>query len=209
MLVSELFLNVRDELTDEISSRWSDAALLRLLKRTYRRTVHIMRRNGIELAKGIYEFSTAVGQSDYSLPMDFLAPIVLVRTDIKAHLIHRIIEQWEEIYDASECTNWIIKQPYLYIMGTPQTAIDMKLYYWVNPDIDGLSVTDDTLWEGLVDDLLIEYLSLRCQNIDEMNLDQNVKLLQDFEQAVLDTLKTIDPTVVNTRGWMGDMDVNS
>lgn len=200
MKINDLIKYVRQELEDEINTRWTDEKLLSFMRRAFVRASHLIRRNGIELGKRIYEIDTVAGKKEYDLPYDFMSPIALFNGNTQ--LIHRTIEQFNEIQYATPVSNYIIIDGQVWVLGIPVEASKLNLFYYSLLVPEEIVLTGETPWDGKLDMLIIEYLTLRTKNVDEMDISADVEFMKDFETAILETYKTVDPIVISNRGWM-------
>ncbi|WP_156920693.1 phage adaptor protein [Fundidesulfovibrio putealis] len=200
MKISDLIKYVRQELEDEINTRWTDEKLLSFMRRAFVRASHLIRRNGIELGKRIYEIDVVAGTKEYDLPYDFMSPIALFNGNTQ--LIHRTIEQFNEIQYATPVSNYIIIDNKIWVLGIPVEASKLNLFYYSLLVPEEIVLTGETPWDGKLDMLIIEYLTLRTKNVDEMDISADVEFMKDFETAILETYKTVDPIVISNRGWM-------
>ena len=200
MLVSDLLGDIRLELTDEQSSRFSDADLMRLLRKGLRRLGHILFRNDIQQGKLTYGFTTIPGISDYDLPDDYMTDVGLYKAN-GVSLVKKTDQQWQTIVSTGEATVYIVRENSIYIGSTPQASTAMTMVYWPRLDVSGLAVTDDMPYAGKFDDMVGDYVSLRAKNIDEMSLEFDTQLLSDLENQVLTTYGTVAPITVKMRGW--------
>jgi hypothetical protein len=111
-------------------------------------------------------------------------------------------KQWETIVSAKETSVYIIRAGTLYIAGTPEASMEMKLIYWKLPEVVDISVSDDMPYDGKFDYMVAEYVAMRLKNIDESDVSRDVELLADMENQILATYGSLTPTVVRQRGWL-------
>ncbi len=202
MTVGELMDEVRLELTDELKTRWSDAQMLSILGKGYRRLSHVLYRNDVELGRAVYRFDTEPGREDYPLPGDFMADYGLYRDATNTRLAKQSDDSWELLQSPGESTAWLIRGDSLYIAGQPTAAYSMTLVYWPLVDTSGLDAGSPTPFGGKLDDIVAEYAALRLKNIDEMDVTLDAQLLQDLENNLLTTYSAISPVTVTRRGWL-------
>lgn len=201
MLISQLIEDVRFDISDMESSRFTDERILFVVKKALVRLAHILFRNDIEAGRLTYEFTTIEGIADYSLPYDFMKDVGLFKPN-GVSLPCQTDKQWETIVSAKECSVYIIRGGTLYIAGTPATAIPMKLIYWKLPEVSELTLTDEMPYNGKFDYMVAEYVAMRLKNIDESDVSRDVELLADMENQILATYGSQTPTVVRQRGWL-------
>jgi len=199
MKVSTLIDYVRIELKDEKSTRFSDDKILSFLRRAFIRAAHLIRRNGIELGKRIEEIEVTPGRMAYDLPFDFMSPIALFNGTNQ--LVHNTIEQFNAIEVSDPCSNFIISGDEIWILGLPQDTRTLRFYYYFNLLPEEITLTSETPFGGKLDMMILEYLTLRAKNVKENEISVDMEFLKDFEAAILETFKTIDPIVSTSRGW--------
>lgn len=196
MLVSEAINEIRIELDDLLSTRWTDATLITLIKKAVRRLAGILYANDIGVGKKTYTFSTVNGTQAYALPTDFMADVGVFRQDTLAPILRVADFQWEILPTTTgESLYYIVRTQSLgspaadvaaiLLKGTPASAISMKLVYW--PRLDSLTFTTSTQlpYNGMFDDMLLEYVTMRCKNIDEMTITTDAQLLQEMESRIV------------------------
>lgn len=202
MTIGELIDEIRLELTDELKTRWSDAQMLRILGKGYRRLSHVLYRNDVELGRAVHRFDTEPGREDYPLPADFMADYGLYRDGTKTKLVKQSDDSWELLSSPGESTSWLIRGDNLYVAGTPSGSYAMTLVYWPLLDTASLDLESPTPFGGKLDDIVAEYAALRLKNIDEMDVSLDAQLLQDLENNLLTTYSAISPVTVTRRGWL-------
>lgn len=196
MLVSEALAEIRVELDDELSTRWTDAKLIALIKKAVRRLGGILAANDIDVGKKSATITTVSGTQAYALPSDFMRDIGLFRQDTGIPLIRVPDARWEALPSTTPVSSYYAVRTVLsgtpaadtlslLIKGTPAADVTLTLAYW--PRLDGLTFTTSSSlpYNGLFDDLIMEYASLRAKNIDEMNVTTDAQLLQEMENKVL------------------------
>lgn len=201
MLVSEFLTHLRDELGDGGKTRYqSDAPLVRMLQKSIVRAQGVLYRNGISFGRNKYTFDTVAGTSTYALPSDFASVYGMWRTDQHKPLQHRTTDQFENIISAQECSNYTVLDDDLIIAGTPTTVIPLALYYW--PIAPTVAIGDEMPWRGRLDYIILDYLKIRCFNIDEMDTTADIQMMQDLENNIVSQFAERDPLVVKHRGWL-------
>jgi hypothetical protein len=196
MLVSEALTEIRVELDDELSTRWTNDKLIALIKKAVRRLAGILAANDIDAGKKSATITTVSGTQVYTLPTDFMRDIGLFRQDTGVPLIRVPDARWETLPSTTPVSSYYAIRTAssgmpaavalsLLIKGTPDAALALTLAYW--PRLDGLTFTTSASlpYNGLFDDLIMEYVSLRAKNIDEMNVTTDAQLLQEMENKVL------------------------
>lgn len=200
MKISDLITYIRTELEDDKKTRWSDERLLSLVRRAFIRVSHLVRRNAIELGKSYTDIDIVVGQTEYDLPYDFMSPLAAFINNTAIQ--HRTLEQFNEISFALPLSNYIIHGDKIIFLGAPVATGTVRLYYYVLIRPEELTLAAETPYDGKLDMIVLEYLTLRAKNVDENEVSADVEFLKDLETAILDTYASLDPVVVTNRGWM-------
>ena len=76
-LVSNVIEDIRIEINDSNSTRFTDAAILPIVKQALRRANRICQRAGLQFAKKKAAMVTVAAQNYLDAPLDILIPIVL------------------------------------------------------------------------------------------------------------------------------------
>lgn len=202
MTISRLIDELRLEMTDELKTRWTDAQMLSILGKAYRRLAHVLYRGDIEPGRSAWTFDAEPDREAYPLPLDFLADYGLYREDTHARLTKHSEDSFNRLAAPDECSAWVIRGDTLLIAGTPRVRRALRLVYWPLADTRSLAMDSPTPYGGRFDDMVAEYAALRLKNIDEMDATTDAGLLQDFEANVLATFSGIDPATLERRGWL-------
>lgn len=204
-LVSEIITDIRDEINDESSTRFTtDAPILRYIKRAILRANRIAQREGLQFAKKKATLTTVASQAYVSLPSDFDVDIALFRPADYSVLYKCSEVEWNSIVSASVLTCWYLdlENSKILFNGTPDAVESLYLYYF--PKIDTSLYTSLTTmpWDGKLDDIIIEYVSLRLKNKDEMDVSTDLKLLTDFENQILKAYRPTSIMSTEGVGWI-------
>ena len=200
--ISSLISDLRVELKDSKSARWSNDDLLTLVKKCVRRTNDILIRYQMRFAESTDTFNTVVGTTTYSLPSDFDIPIALYREDRDERLHHTDDDTWEQITSFSENRLWRINGSNIEVMDSPTVVTGMTFYYY--PEIDTSAYTTSTSlpWSGRVDDIIGEYLLVRCGNVDEMDVSFDKMLESEITRGRLKKYEALRPQPDVVEGWL-------
>ena len=57
-------------------------------------------------------------------------------------------------------------------------------------------------WGGRLDDIIVEYVSLRLKNNDESDVSFDLQLMTDFEKNILLAYAPTSVTVTDGAGWL-------
>ena len=200
MLVSDLFVHIRDGLGSAANARWSDAELLRVAQVAVERSQAILQRNGISFGRKSLDIATTAGVDAYDVPGDFAAVVSMTRTDTAQPVRHVSQVEWDTLVAAQPLSVFCIDGEVLRVASAPTAAVTLRLRYW--PTRPALTLAGSTPWGGKLDSLLVDYARARLFNTDEMDVSQDVQLLQDLENNILAQFAASEPTVVQRRGWL-------
>lgn len=200
--IADLIEDIRIELDDESSTRWTDANLVKLIAKSVRRASHVLRKNEIPVAREYDTITTVAGTEAYDLPTDFMALEGLYRDSTSKKMVHASDAEYESITSADTCEAFCIRDGQVKINGTPASVETLTLIYY--PKIDTSAYATDTTmpWDGKFDDPIVEYCAIRCKNIDEMDFNIDAQLMADLEKAIMLTYGSDNPTITTMKGWM-------
>ena len=214
-LISALITEIRTDLSDDDSTRFSDTQLLNLFKKGIRRANRICQRNAVQFAKKKITINTIASQAYIDIssvgPVDVSDLDVwngLFRDGTHKEIPTRTEKEWETIYSATDLSNCLFDQvnSKVYFNGTPDDAEALTLWYYPTIDPSAYTTASSTPWSGRIDDIIMEYVGIRAKNIDEMNAQFDQALMTDMENQILQAYMPNAPLVVEGVGWMGDMD---
>lgn len=209
--VSDVITDIRYEINDPDSTRFStDAIMLSYVKRAVARAKRIAQRNGLNFAKKKATLTTVKDTAYVALPADFDTVIgkrCLFRDSMNEAIEMCTESEWESIVTAGALDFFYIDQEsdYIRFNGTPDAAETLYFYYYPTIDTSTWTVSNTSSssmpWSGRLDDIIIEYVSLRLKNLDEMDASLDLQLLQDMENQILQAYAPISPNIVDGSGW--------
>lgn len=205
--VNDIINDVRLELNDTEDVRYTDAQLIQIVCRAVNRANRVAQRNELQFAKKKAALTCSSAVATVALPADFDVPLPrsLWRTDTKEEVILLKENQWEEVAADQDALNYAyldMENSWLRFKGTPTAATPLNLYYFPTISTSTYTAGSTMPWGGRLDDAIKEYVVLRCQNIDEMDVSASLQLLQDFESQILGAYRNQSPTVILPAGPM-------
>ena len=211
--ILSLITELRTDLSDDASTRFSDTQLLNIFKKAIRRANRIVQRNGIQFGKKKVTINTIAAQTYIDISVagpvdvsDFDVWIGLFRDDTHKEIPTRTEKEWETIFSASALANCLLvlnqTDSKIYFNGTPDAIVALTLWYFPVVDPAAYTTANSTPWNGRIDDIIMEYVSLRAKNIDEMDIGFDQKLLQDLENQIIQAYAPNAVTIVDGSGWM-------
>jgi hypothetical protein len=203
-LVSDIITSARYDINDASSTLFTDAAILSVVKRAVTRANRIVQRNAIQFAKKKATLTTVANQAYVALPTDFDVDIGLWRDADHTKLEKSTEMVWEQIVTADSLENWYLdlENSRILFNGTPTSAETLTFYYYPLIDISAYTTATTMPWSGRLDDIIVEYVSLRLKNTSEMNVDVDLQLLQDFENQITLAYQPTSVLASNGAGWL-------
>ena len=202
--IASLITELRTDLNDDGSTRFTDAKLLNYYKKAIRRANRIVQRNGIQFAKSKGAINTSATLDYVALPADFDVWHGLYRDDTHREIPKKTEREWETILSASAMANCLLDQANsrIYFNATPGAVVALTLWYYPLIDPSAYTTATSTPWDGRLDDIINEYVGLRAKNLDEMDPSFDQKLLTDLENQVLQAYAPNAPTILDGAGWL-------
>jgi len=202
--ISSLITELRTDLNDDASTRFTDTKLLNYFKKAVRRANRIVQRNGIQFAKSKGAINTSASLDYVALPADFDVWHGLYRDDTHKEIIRKTEKEWETILSASAMANCLLDQANsrIYFNATPGAVVALTLWYYPLIDPAAYTVDTSTPWSGRLDDIIMEYVGLRAKNLDEMDARFDQNLLTDMENQILQAYVPNAPTIIDGAGWL-------
>ncbi len=204
-LVSDVITSVRYEINDIDKTRFTtDTPILSYVKRAVSRANRIAERNALQFAKKKVTLTTVANQSYVSLPTDFDVDIGLWRDSSHTKIKKCTESEWEQIISAATVDYWYldIENSRILFNGTPASVETLTFYYFPKIDTSAYATTTTMPWEGKIDDIIVEYVSLRIKNLDEMDVSIDLQLLQDMENQILQAYAPTSVLVTDGSGWL-------
>ena len=209
-LISSLITEVRVDINDSDSTRFTtDTPILAVFKKAIRRANRICQRNGVQFAKKKAALTTVTSQTyvDISTVTDFDVFIGLFRDSDHTEIRLVTERDWELLVSPDVLTKALIDQANskICLAGTPTAAEALTLWYYPTVDPSAYTTASSTPWSGRLDDILVEYVSLRLKNIDEMEASFDQALLNDMENQIVSAYVPNSSNYEEGSGWLGDM----
>ncbi|SME89413.1 hypothetical protein [Desulfovibrio gilichinskyi] len=202
--VAEVIDNIRQELSDEQSTRWSDAQLIRFIQQAVTRSQHVGRRNNLQFLKDKEDFVFLAGESSKPLPNDFMVDIGVWNLGLPGTSLAKVDEEtWENSTSPNEASQYMIEGANLVIQGVPTADTTLRLRFFKGCSLASLLLdAADMPWSGQLDSIIEGYAALRARNVDRDSTQADFELLQDLENNILNTLGSQSVNVVRSRGWL-------
>jgi hypothetical protein len=206
-LISSLITEIRTDISDDNSTRFSDTQILNVIKKAIRRANRIVQRNGLQFGKKKATISTVASQAYVVLSTsitDFDVAIGMWRADTYSKVPFRTEAEWEQIISASTLAHAYLdyQNDKILLKATPSSVITLYFYYYPTVDPSAYTTASTMPWAGRIDDIVMEYCSLRLKNIDEMDANFDQKLLVDMENQLLQAYAPNAPTIIEGEGWL-------
>jgi hypothetical protein len=206
-LISALITEIRTDISDDGSTRFTDTQILNVIKKAIRRANRIVQRNGLQFGKKKATISTVASQAYVVLSTsitDFDVAIGLWRSDLYTKIPFRTEAEWEQIISASTLAHAYLdyQNDKIHFKATPSSVLTLYFYYFPTVDVSAYTTATSTPWAGRIDDIISEYTANRLKNIDEMDVSFDMKLLTDMENQILQAYSPNSPTIIEGSGWL-------
>ncbi|RLI68371.1 MAG: hypothetical protein DRP02_12730 [Candidatus Gerdarchaeota archaeon] len=195
-LVSEIITQVRVNLDDLSSTRWSDTPILSLIKTALRRAENICIRKGLEFAKSSDTLTLLDGASTVALPTDF-------KRDIGMYYNYAEIDKVDIDYFErhSGGTMWRINGTNAEFKTEATGDIDYTLWYYPLIDFSAYTTASTMPWSSRLDDIIVDYVTMRLGAIDEYDTSMEQQFLSEMERNILETYGPLTATVQEMNGY--------
>lgn len=203
-LVSNVISDIRIEINDIDSTRFTDTTILAILKQAVRRANRICQRSQLQFAKKKAAMTTVAAQDYLDAPIDIDIPIGLWRDDLHSKITQKTESDWEQIIAAQEIACWFldVENNKIYFNGVPAHDINLTMWYFPVIDPSAYDVATTMPWNGKLDDIIARYVAMRLQNIEEQNITQDQAILSDMEASIVTTYAPQSPLAIPMNGWL-------
>lgn len=200
--VAEIISDVRVEVNDPDSTRFSDIAVLAIVKQAIRRANRICQRQQLHFAKKSVALATVATQAYVTMPVDLDVPIALYRDDLHTKIAQVTENDWEQLTEVGEISSWFLdlQNSRILLNATPQSVINLTFWYFPSLDPSAYTIASTMPWSGRIDDVIVQYVSMRLQNIEEMNIAQNQAILSEMEASIVSVYAPQSPQIIGMKG---------
>jgi len=210
-LISACITELRTDVSDDDTTRFTDTQILNLFKKAIRRANRVAQRAGLQFAKSSASLTTTASQAyvSYSAVTDFDVFMGLFRDDDHTQLTLVTERDWERLGSSEAVLSYCridMANSRIYLAGTPTSAETLTLWYYPTIDVSAYTTSSSMPWSGRVDDMIMEYVGLRLKNIDEMDATFDQNLLADMEQQILAAYAPNSANYEEGTGWLADME---
>jgi hypothetical protein len=204
--VQSVIDDIRVEIGDTGKSRFANdtTVILPVVKQAIRRANRICQRASLHFSKKSAALTTTANQAFVTMPTDLDIPIGLWRDDLHSKLTQKTESEWEQIISAGALTNWFLdwQNSKILLNGTPSGVTSLTMWYYPKVDPSAYTVASTMPWGGILDDIIMRYVALRVQNMDEMNVTVDENILSDMETSIVATYQPQNPVILKTDGWL-------
>ena len=205
-VISDLITEIRMEVGDPDSTRFSDTQIITVIKKAVRRANRIAQRNALQFAKKKADLVTVAGQ-DYVLisgTSDFDVIIGLWRTDTHEPIAFATESEWERIISCGTLARAVFdySNDKILLKDTPSSVLTLHLWYYPVIDVSAYTAGSTCPWNGKLDDIIMEYTENRLKNIDEMDIAFDIQLMTDMENQILQAYAPNGVTMSEGSGWL-------
>lgn len=201
MNISTAITHIRQELDDDLKSRWvSDDRLLRFIARAVDRAQHLIRKHAPQLMISTASLAFNSTTDAINLPADFLSPLGVTRSTGEA-LAHVPEHEWDSVVNVEECRYWHIFNGQIEVKKAPSSDFTCTLRYHATVLPYALTLSSDLPWGGRFDGPILDYATNRARLVDEMNINVDMQLMNELEARIMDTLGLWGAGIIESSGW--------
>jgi len=199
MSLQSMVAQMRVEVDDLDKSRWTDAQLAVFLAKAARRINQLAIRNELDFAMKADEVTLKPDGTIEGIVYEKVnAVCMLTRKDNGVPLKHLLPMHYLTIHDAAAASVWtFINEKAEY---KSPASVDIPCVFLHYPIVTVSST--ESPWNSRLDDLIVEYASLRAKNVDEMNLQLDMQLMSELETRLLENYNRLQPQIAPMRGWI-------
>jgi hypothetical protein len=205
-LVSAVITDIRVEINDTESTRFTNdtTVILPLVKQAIRRANRVCQRAGLHFAKKKAALTCTASQAYVAAPVDLDIPIGIWRDSDHYEVIQLGEGDWETMVSAPVCEYWFndVENSKLLLTATPTTALALTIWYYPMVDPSAYTTASTMPWGGRLDDVIVKYVALRIQNLEEMDVSVDMSILKDMEVSIIETYQPQNPTAIAGKGWL-------
>lgn len=203
--VAGVISSVKANVGDENGTRYSAAMYLEIVKQAVNRANRIAQRAGLQFAKKYTDLTTTDGQAYVSMPVDFDVDIQLCIPATYIELEKLDESAWNALVSPAANSYYMLDYVNLRILlaGTPEdSTTSLRLYYYPTVDTSSYTTATTMPWSGRLDDIIVQYATMRLLNIAEMDTATEMSLIQDFEIQIMEAYRPLRATLIERKGWI-------
>lgn len=204
-LVSSVITSVRYDINDENSARFSDAAILERVKIAVRRVNRIIQRVGLQFAKTYADIPTVASQAYVAMPADLDVPLGLLISSTRDELTLCTERDWELLGNSQAANKYYLLDyvnSRILLKGTPTSVVTLRFWYFPTVDPSAYTTASTMPWGGRMDDIIAQYVGIRLNNTDEMDVETEKTLLSDMETQLIEAYRPNSALKVEGDGWL-------
>ena len=190
--------DVRVELDDVDETRFDDdtTLILPLIKRAFRRVENIGIRKGLDFVKSSTSLTLLEGNTTVALPSDF-------KRDIGLYVGNEEVTKLptDEFEQTTSGDYWRINGSNIEFLSEATEDTTLKLWYYPSVDFSVYTTATTTPWSGRLDDIVVDYVSMRLKNIDEYNTQMEQQLLAEMQENILEVFMPLTAVMQTMGGW--------
>jgi len=197
-LVSAVISDIRVEIDDTDSTRFQDdtTIILPLVKKALRRAENICIRKGLEFAKASTTLTLLEDATTVALPTLFKRDIAMYYDN--AEVPKRDTDYFER---CSSGTMWRINGANAEFKTAATEDTDYTFWYYPYIDFSAYVVGTTMPWGGKLDDIIVEYVSMRLKNLNEYDVSMEKELLAEMERNILETYGPLTAVMQEANGY--------
>jgi len=199
MSLQSMIATMRLELDDIDKTRWTDPQLLAFLTKSARRINQLAIRHELDFAMSADDVILKPDGTIEGIIYDEVnAVCMLVRKDNMVPVKHLLPMHYLTAESVPAAAIWT------FLNGIAQykssVSVDVPCVFLHYPIVKVTQISSP--WNGRLDDLIVEYASLRAKNVDEMTLQMDMQLMGELEKRLLENYNRLQPQISQMRGWI-------
>lgn len=196
--------HIRYKLDDDEDERWDDDTLVNIIREVVDLLDSVVQKLNLQFAKKRATLTTTPNVSYISvsaLDPPLASVIDIYRDSTKKPMRHEDEDMWERILSTGLCEHYMYLDDKINIKGTPTSAESLFMWYWPTLDTSAYAVGTTLPWGGRLDYIIAQYVVVKCQNVDEMDIGMDDRFLEALEAAVAKKFSGLYPRKIRGKGW--------
>ncbi len=196
-LVSAIISEIRAEVDDGSSIRWSDDEILPFVKKALRRADNLVIKYGLEFGKSSTTLTVLEDANTVALPSDF-------KRDIGLYCDNKEIPKLSthDFETALYGSFWRVNGANIELMEAVDSDTNLTLWYFPLTDYSAYTTSSTMPWAGKLDDIIVNYTALLLMNVDEYSVEADMALAKELEKMVLDVYQPLTATLQSREGYI-------
>ena len=181
MFYSEVITAIREELSDVDKTEWNDVSLMSFISRAEKRIHEIIVLNALNFARKHSTIELVADQLEYLLPQDFGVQAGLFSLVDGRQLMLVTSTDWYKYFREPPGPGiWRLMDGQIMINSTDEAGSNLELCYFP-AFARNLDPNAEIPYGDYIFDSVLGYAALIAKNVDEMDVQADVRMLADIE----------------------------